>query len=304
MVIGELNVDVIVTGLSQAPLMGAETLVDEITLRLGSASAIFACGIAKLGHRVTFVSQVGKDLFGEFCLSELRLAGISTKDVSIRPDLRTGVTIALSSRNDRALVTDLGAIATLNFNPSRMSMFKGHQHLHMTSYFLQQELRPAFARILREARRAGLNTSFDPNSDPTKKWSKKIDQVLSHTDILFLNKSEAEQLTRTQGVRNALKKLGASVPCAVIKLGRKGAVAIKAGEIASVDGYKVKTVDTTGAGDSFAAGFVSAYLNNEPLRECLRFGNACGALSATKFGGTAGQPNAREIKKFLSMPPT
>jgi sugar/nucleoside kinase (ribokinase family) len=304
MVIGELNVDIIVSGLRQAPVIGAETLVDEVTMRLGSASAIFACGIAKLGHKVTFVSQVGKDLFGQFCLSELRSAGISTNSVSVRPELRTGVTIALSSRKDRTLITYPGAIETLSFKPSRMSMFKGHQHLHMTSYFLQKALRPAFARILREARLAGLSTSFDPNSDPTRKWTRKIDQVLSHTDILFLNTSEALQLTRTRAVRTALKKLAKSVPCAVIKLGRKGAVAIKNDEITFVDGFKVEALDTTGAGDSFAAGFISAYLSREPLTECLRVGNACGALSTAKYGGTAGQPNAIELKRFLSLPPT
>jgi sugar/nucleoside kinase (ribokinase family) len=299
-VIGELNVDVVAIGLSEPPLVGAEILADEVTLRLGSASAIFACGIAKLGHEVTFVSQVGKDLLGEFCLSQLRSTGVSTENVSVRPELRTGVTIALSTRKDRALITYPGAIATFSSTQMRMSMLKRHQHLHMTSYFLQKALRPAFASIFREARLAGLTTSFDPNSDPTHKWTSKINQVLSHTDILFLNKSEALQLTRTKAVGTALKKLAQSVPCVVIKLGRKGAVAIKNGQISSVGGYRVQTLDTTGAGDSFAAGFISSYLLGNSLFECLRFGNACGALSTLQAGGTSGQPNAAQLKRFLS----
>ncbi|HZE71564.1 MAG TPA: carbohydrate kinase family protein [Pyrinomonadaceae bacterium] len=303
-VIGELNVDIVATDLVEPPQMGAEILANDLTLRLGSASAIFACGIAKLGHEVTLVSQVGKDVFGDFCLSELRSAGISTRNVFRRPELRTGATLALSTRKERALVTYRGAIATFGYKQLRMSMLKGHRHLHMTSYFLQAALRPAFPRIFREARLAGLSTSFDPNSDPAHTWTSKIGQVLAHTDILFLNKSEALQLTRARGVRSALKKLGSSVPCAVIKLGRKGAVAIRSGEIVAVDSYKVQTLDTTGAGDSFAAGFVAAYLRGNSLIECLRSGNACGALSTRNAGGTAGQPDTVELKNFLRRSPS
>src|SRR5689334_5619417 len=101
-VIGELNVDIVATGLSKPPVMGTEILGDDVALRLGSASAIFACGIAKLGYEVTFISQVGNDLFGEFCLSELRSSGISIRNVFVRRESRTGVTLALSSRRDRA----------------------------------------------------------------------------------------------------------------------------------------------------------------------------------------------------------
>lgn len=298
-VIGELNVDIVALGLGGPPVMGTEILADDVSLRLGSASAIFASGIARLGHKVTFVSQVGKDLFGEFCLSELIATGISTQNVSVQPRLRTGVTVAISSQKDRALITYPGAIATFGRDQLRMSMLKGHVHLHMTSYFLQKKLRPAFASIFREARLAGLSTSFDPNSDPRHEWNRQIDGVLKQTDILFLNRVEALELTRMQTVRSAMKKLGQSVPCAVIKLGPKGAVAIKSDEIVSVDGYKIDTLDTTGAGDSFAAGFISAYLGGNSLSECLRFGNACGALSTLQAGGTSGQPNATQLKRFL-----
>jgi sugar/nucleoside kinase (ribokinase family) len=298
-VIGELNVDAVATGLTQEPKLGLEIIAADFQLALGSASAIFACGVAKLGHEVTFISLVGRDDFGEFCLAALRDAGVSTRHVVRDPAEKTGITLALSTRRDRALVTYLGAISALRYEHVRMNLLKGKSHLHLTSYFLQEGLRPSFPRIFGEARSMGLTTSFDPNSDPTSSWGEEIWDVLAHTDILFLNKAEALQLTRTRDARAALRALAARVPCAVIKLGPKGAVAARGGETASAPGFKVDALDTTGAGDTFAAGFVSAHLRGLPLEECLRAGNACGALSTLKAGGTANQPGPGELKRFL-----
>ena len=298
-VIGELNVDAVATGLAQAPKLGLEIIAEDFQLTLGSASAIFASGVAKLGHEVTFVSKVGRDDFGDFCLEALRANAVPVRHVLRDPAVKTGITLALSTRKDRALVTYLGAISSLRYEDVRMSLLKGRSHLHLTSYFLQEGLRPSFARLFREARAAGITTSFDPNSDPTSSWGEEIREVLAHTDIFFLNRDEALGLTRARDTRGALKALGARVPCAVIKLGAKGAVAIKDGAVANAQGFKVDALDTTGAGDTFAAGFVTAHLEGLSLEECLRRGNACGALSTLKAGGTANQPDREALERFL-----
>lgn len=298
-VIGELNIDAIATGLSEAPKIGAEILASDFQLTLGSASAIFASGVAKLGHPVTFISRVGADDFGKFCLAALREAGISTRHISRDNGVKTGVTVSLSTSRDRALVTYLGATASLGHEHIRISLLKGQSHLHMTSYFLQTRLRSSYPRIFREARKMGLSTSFDPNSDPSHAWSNRICEVLAHTDVLFLNETEALQLTGARNVRHALKTLSGEMRCAVIKLGARGSVAVKDREITSAPGFKVTATDTTGAGDSFAAGFISSYLRGDSVADCLRTGNACGALSTLLVGGTAGQPNSQGLRKFL-----
>lgn len=298
-VIGELNIDAVASGLAEVPKMGVEILASDFRLTLGSASAIFACGVAKLGHEVTFVAKVGSDYFGEFCRSALREAGVSTRHVSGDEHLKTGVTISLSTRKDRALVTYLGAIAAMGPEHVRRSWLKGHNHLHMTSYFLQTRMQPSFPQIFRDARQLGLSTSFDPNSDPAHIWSDSIREVFAYTDLLFLNETEALQLTRARNARAALKALSKEVPCAVIKLGARGALAVKDGGITSAAAFKVKPTDTTGAGDSFAAGFVSSYLRGRSIPECLSAGNACGALSTLQAGGTAGQPTRQALKRFL-----
>jgi sugar/nucleoside kinase (ribokinase family) len=298
-VIGELNVDIVATGVRQLPKLGIEILAQDCELTLGSASAIFASGLAKLGCSVSFVSQVGKDSFGDFCVNALKHAGISTRHVRLKAGEKTGVTIALSNTRDRALITFPGLIASLTANDCDTSLMKRHQHLHLTSYYLQQALKPSFPALFKQAKAAGLTTSFDPNTDPGQKWSRSINSVLKYADVLFVNENEATALTGRKKTREALKALGQLVPCALIKQGRRGAVAIQNGAVVAGSGFPVATVDTTGAGDSFAAGFVSAYLRHAPLAECLRVANACGALSTRKLGGTPGQPTQDELYLFL-----
>jgi len=299
LVIGELNVDIVATGLRGLPEMGAEILAQDCELTLGSASAIFAAGMSKLGHKVTFVSQVGRDYFGDFCITRLKQLGVTTSNVARRANEKTGVTLALSGRRDRAMITFPGAIASLTGDRVNDRLLKQHDHLHLTSYYLQKGLQPAFGEILQRAKAFGLSTSFDPNSDPSDRWNSKINTVLKHTDILFVNEREALKLTDANSAQTALKHLGAKVPCVVVKRGAKGAIASENNELFADSGFRVKHLDTTGAGDSFDAGFLSAYLSLQPLTECLRYGNACGALSAISVGGTAGQPTLAELQEFL-----
>jgi sugar/nucleoside kinase (ribokinase family) len=302
-VIGELNVDLVASGLNSAPVLGREVLAEDFQTVLGSASAIFACGAARLGHPVSFFCRVGNDEYGRFCLDCLEKAGISTENVRIVPTSKTGVTISLSTRSDRALVTVLGTISELRYNDLDLQALQGHSHLHMTSFFLQTALRPSFPRILRHARKRGLTTSFDPNSDPLSSWGSDVWRVVDETTILFINEEEALHLTRKTNVKQALAHLAERAPCVVIKLGARGAIAAADGEIVSAPPFKVSPLDTTGAGDSFAAGFVHAFLSGRDLRGCLVEGNACGALSTLQVGGTGGQPDEKSLSKFLRRNP-
>jgi len=298
-VIGELNVDLVAGGLKSPPELGREIIADDFEITLGSASAIFASGIARLGRKVTFVSRVGNDEFGRFCLDMLAAKGISTDGISVTSESKTGVTIVLSSPKDRALVTYLGAIAELSFSDVPLEVLDGHRHLHLTSYYLQSALQPDFARLIRGAKEKGSTTSFDPNSDPDQGRNDKVFEVIRETDILFVNEPEAKLLAEQNEVHSACRVLGESCPLVVVKLGPKGSIAYRSGAFVTADGFKVDAVDTTGAGDSFAAGFVHAYLDGEDLQKCLTVGNACGALSTLGAGGTTSQPDEEELEKFM-----
>ncbi len=258
-VIGELNVDLIAYGLLSEPLAGHEILAQNFEMTLGSASAVFASGAARLGRGVTFLSRVGLDDFGRFCLEKLSENRVSTEFVEVSEKSKTGVTIVLSTLQDRAMVTYLGAIAELSFDDISLGALDNHRHLHLTSYFLQKNLQADFPRLMSEAKQRGLTVSFDPNSDPTQSWDRRIFETIERADILFLNETEAKQLTAKNDVESAIRELGNSCPTVVIKLGKNGAIGIRNGEVVLVEGFTVEAIDTTGAGDTFAAGFVTRF---------------------------------------------
>ena len=298
-IIGELNVDLVTSGIFDRIEFGREVLADDFTVTIGSASAITACGMAKLGHEVTFVSRVGKDEFGAFCLRKLAECGIKTDNVFVAEGSKTGVTVVLSTQRDRALVTFLGAIAEFRYEDIPLAVLDGKDHLHLTSYYLQSALRPDLPRLTAAAKERGLTTSFDPNTDPEQGRDQRIFEVLEHTDMLFLNEPEAKLLAGRIDADAACRELGRFCPIVVVKLGPNGSVAFKDGEIMREPGFAVDSVDTTGAGDTFAAGFIHAYHNGANLDKCLRMANACGALSTRKTGGTEAQPTLAELEQFL-----
>jgi sugar/nucleoside kinase (ribokinase family) len=154
---------------------------------------------------------------------------------------------------------------------------------------------------MQEARAHGLTVSFDPNSAPTKSWPAEIWDVIAQADILFVNETEAQQLTQTKDSQAALSQLSERASCAVIKLGANGAIGCWQGETVHAPAFPVQVLDTTGAGDSFDAGFIHGWLAGKSLSDCLTMGNACGALSAQHAGGTAGQPDALILERYVAQ---
>lgn len=291
LVIGESNLDLVLVNRSGArPEIGKEILVEDYLLTLGSSSAIFACGFARLSGRPVFVSKVGNDPFGKFFLSELKRKGVDTSLVKVVENLRTGLTVSFSGPRDRALVTYPGTIAEMTFNDIPAGVFNRARHLHMAAYFLQKKLRPDVAKIFRMAKESGLSTSFDPGCDPENRWD--IKDVLKYIDILFLNEVEVRYIK----LKHASTKM-----ITVIKRGKQGAEAI-------VDGKKhvarppagIEVVDTTGAGDSFDAGFIYGFLKGFPWDYLLRFACAAGALSTRGLGGTTTQATEQEARECTS----
>jgi len=302
LVAGELNVDLILQGYSAFPEPGKEVLVDDFSMVLGSASAICAMGLARLGTPVAFLSRVGDDPWGRYCLECLQDRGIDVSRVVRDPDLKTGVTVAVTSSRDRALVSYLGSIAALRGEDVSDGAFAGFSHLHVSSYFLQQKLRHGLADVFTRATRAGLTTSLDPGFDPSESWSDDLGQTLRQVDVFFPNEVELQGITHTSDVAEALRTLENGRTRTVAKLGREGAATLEDGRLLRIPAFPIEPVDTTGAGDSFDAGFLHAWLRGEPVERALRLGAACGALSTLGLGGTAHQATLAEAEAFMKGP--
>ena len=303
LVVGEINVDLILQNYHAFPSLGREVVVDDFVMTLGSASGIAAMGLARLGTPVAFLGKVGADPWGDYCLSVMRSAGIDLSRVLRDEKIKTGVTVSITSAADRALVTYPGSIAALTGDEVPDAAFTGFQHVHLSSYFLQERLRPSVADILARASRQGLTTSLDPGFDPSERWGSDLLGALRQVDLFFPNEVELGALSGEEDLLRALQRLGNGRTRTVAKLGRRGAATLEGESLLILPSPSIETVDTTGAGDSFDAGFLHAWLQGQPLLDCLRYGCACGALSTRGLGGTSTQPSEEEVSRFIAERP-
>jgi sugar/nucleoside kinase (ribokinase family) len=299
LVIGELNVDLILSGCGRLPTLGTEITAADFAMTLGSASAIFAVGMARLDRPVSFAGKVGADPWGAYCLDVLQSAGVDVGAVVRDPASKTGVTVSLTFAHDRALVTYPGAMATFTASELPKAVFAGTGHLHVSSFFLQTGMRRAWRDVFERARTLGWTISLDPGCDPENAWDDDLIELLPMVDLLLPNEVELEGLARTADPAEALRRLQNGHTTTVAKLGARGCMALLDGTPVLVAPPPVAPVDTTGAGDSFNAGFVHAWLDRRPLRDCMRAGVVCGALSTRALGGTTAQATAQELARYL-----
>lgn len=298
-VVGEINADLILKG-EVTPAFGqVEKLVDDATLTIGSSSAIFACGEARLGLKVAFIGKAGEDEFGRFMLREMNGRGIDTSGVVIDPQIKTGLSVILSRGNDRAILTYLGSIAALRYDEIEWSLVQRARHIHVGSYYLLDGLRADVPRLFAKAHEFGLTTSLDTNYDPKETWTGHIHETLAQTDVFLPNEAELAGISGQTDVGSGLRSLGERVPLIAVKQGGEGATAWRDGQATHQAGYPVQVVDTTGAGDSFDAGFIYGYLNGYSLERTLQLAAACGALSTRASGGTAAQATLDEAESLV-----
>jgi len=298
-VVGELNVDLILIGLPSLPQMGQLCVAKDMEFTLGSASAILACNLARLGFEVGFVGKLGEDDFGNFILRYLQRAKVDTSQIIREPHGRTGICVSMSSPEAYAMASFAGIRETFRFEDINLEYVWRARHLHMSSYYLQPGLRPGCPELFRQAKSRGLTTSLDPDKDPTGRWDRSIFEVLRFVDVFLPNEYEAIHIAGCADLDSSVNTLREVTKSVVVKLGSAGALAADSQGVFRTKGFKVIPVDTTGAGDSFDAGFLHQYLRGSSLRECLFWGNACGAISTTKMGGTTAFPTAEEVERFL-----
>jgi sugar/nucleoside kinase (ribokinase family) len=294
LVLGEINVDLILTANQITPVPGQERLVDDMALTMGSSSVIFACGAARLGLQVGFAGVVGDDEFGQFMLRGMAARGIDVTPVKVDPAYKTGITVSLSTPADRAMLTYAGSIAALTAEQVDPVLMQDTRHVHVSSFYLQDGLRSGLPDLLAHTRGQGHTVSLDTGYDPRQTWDGSLRETLPHVDVLLPNEVEAVAISGAADHKAALRALAQQVPVLAIKLGAEGAVARQGTTVVRAAPPAVVAVDTTGAGDSFDAGFVYGYLAGWPLERTLRLACACGALATRVPGGTNGQPTLPE----------
>ena len=298
-VIGELNLDLILSGLPPSLTLEREHLAKDLSITLGSSSAIFAHNLASLGNKVGFSSSIGSDPFGEICLSRLAESGVDLSRVRRMPGKTTGLTVILPQGKQRYILTYPGTMFEMSEKDLDLDYIFSARHLHLSSYFLQKGLQPSLAEIFRKAKKAGLTTSLDTNDDPEDRWSSEILALLKYVDLLLPNEREACKLAQVDDAERAVDILSQKVRMVVVKRGSQGALARVSNEKYVAVPPVVEAADHVGAGDSFDAGFIHQFIRGASVQDCLAFGNIAGALSVTRPGGTEAFRDAQHREAFL-----
>jgi len=296
LVIGDCNPDLVLFGASVEPVFGqVERVIDGARLEIGGSAALTACAAARLGLRTALVSLTGEDVFGRFMRTSLSERNVGIRWCTVDPGAPTGLTVILTRPDgDRAILTAPGTLA--QFGPEHVpaDALRAARHVHVGGYFLLPGLQAALPEIFEVARGVGASTSLDTGWDPTERWAGELAAVLARTDWFFPNAQEARLIAGIPDLERATEKLVAGGRGVVTKLGDDGALARRGEGLARATALRVDTVDTVGAGDCFAAGFLTGQLQGMTLERSLALACACGSLSTRSAGGTAGQPTLAE----------
>ncbi|SDW78414.1 carbohydrate kinase family protein [Paenibacillus sp. CF384] len=296
-VIGDANIDLVVAGCNELPKPGQEVLVQNMTIHVGGGAALFSMALAKLGLKIAFNGILGEDGFGQFVRDHLTEHGIDTSYIRISGS-STGISIAINPEKDRSFITYMGSNAELSMGLLDMDSVALARHVHLTGY-RGRENHAEYMKVVQRIKALGVTTSIDVGWDDTGEWFAGIYELMSEVSVFFMNEVEAEHYTGCSSIKDIIAKLSAHSNHFVVKLGSAGAVSTVNGQAQFRSGFHVPVVDTTGAGDSFNAGYIYGFLSGLKPEQCLLYGNACGALSVTQSGGSTGTPDQTEMEHFL-----
>ncbi|MHA2143692.1 MAG: carbohydrate kinase family protein [Candidatus Thorarchaeota archaeon] len=290
--IGRINVDVIMQ-VSKIPAKNEHVTSKKGLISFGGSASNFAAQTARLGVGTGIVGCVGDDLYGQQALKDLSNVGVDTSSVLVLDNQPTGIFFLAEQRNgDRVVVSEPGANRFLEKHVLDEEYLVKSTVVHLAGAF------PMMASRIQEVSTAnGMIFSFDPGRAAS---SLDFKPILRKTDLLFLNQGELRNYFKINPNEKALKAFAKTIPgIVVVKRGAKGAVATDGFEYCTSQIFDVHAVDTLGAGDAFAAGFITAWTRAERIEQALHVGNAVAALTITKKGAQKGQPTMDETARLL-----
>jgi len=297
--IGAANID-LMANVHRFPKADDEVAVKRLGIFGGGSAANVAVGVARLGHSSGFVGLVGTDNFGDFLIREFERDGVDTSHVKRIEGTSGLVFAAVNEESERVLYTTQGAGSYFSKEHIPLDYIKDARFILLTSIEGERVLE-AFELAARAAKESGVKILFDPGCMFAEKGIEKLKNILECCYILKLNKLEAKMLTGAEDEEAAKGLLETGAENVVITMGLDGCIVAnknKIKRIPFVPEVDVKTIDLTGAGDSFSAGLLTALLENKSLDEAVDFAMQIGSIS-TGVMGARGTPKREEIKSLL-----
>jgi sugar/nucleoside kinase (ribokinase family) len=261
----------------------------------GGSAANTIHGLAHLGMETGFVGKIGKDNLGKFFVKDLKennIVPIMFHDLE-----ETGRSIPMVSKDtERTMATYLGAAGDLQEEDVDSDIFKGYNYFHLEGYLVQNQL--LIRKAVRVAKAHGLVISLDMATYNIVRENREFLEKLvrDYVDILMTNESEAEALTNLKGEK-ALDAMGDMAEVAILKMGKKGSMIKKGSEQCKIGVEKVKSIDTTGAGDLYASGFLYGFCNGQPLEVCGKIGTILGGHVTEVIGAKMDEEKWQVIKE-------
>lgn len=286
---GNAVLDILVRPVNE-PGWGKSTWVETIEQQLGGNGANTSYTLSLLGVPSRLLSVTGTDAFGDRVLEILQSSGVDTSRIERLHEPSPTTVVLVHSDGRRALLHRPGASRHAFHAPVELDpeVVRGCTRFHLANVFALPKLQPHAAGLLRQARDFGLSTSIDTGWDAQGRWMGILADCLPHTDLLFVNEDEAKELTSSADPKCAasiLQNHGARD--VVVKMGAAGSW-VAGSDTFHVPAYSVPVVDTTGAGDCFAGGFLAALQRGFSYERAARFATAVAGLSVQALGGITG----------------
>jgi len=268
------------------PKHGEEIKTARFVSTVGGGALITAIAAARLEVRTAVVSALSDE-----AVRSLRRDRVSVVNVKRAPELHA-ITVSLSTARDRSFVTFNGVNDRLQ--PRLPAAISRRRAAHVHFAFAPDNC-ARWMPIVERLRARGTTTSWDFGWSPSLLRQRGFGGLVGSLDFVFLNEVESAMYARTRRSVDAIAHWRRSSRNTIIKLGRHGSRWVTAARDLTAPAPRVRAVDTTGAGDAFNGGFLSALLGGRPPRECLRIGNFVGARSTLAAGGIAGLPRRSEL---------
>ncbi|MGB9938012.1 MAG: carbohydrate kinase family protein [Methanobacterium sp.] len=252
-----------------------EVDINELILSVGGSASNFTVGLSRLNINTGIIARIGNDYFGEVAQNEFKGEGVDTKRL-LKTDHKTGmVFIAVEPNGERSMYTFIGANKKFKLEKEDIIYIKNSKILHITQMYKD---------VVENASKHANFVSFNPGPILSSFGTDELSKIIERTDILFLNKKEMKILTGESSDKGAKLLLNMGAKMVIVTCSEYGANLYNEKEIIHSPALKVKSIDTTGAGDSFAAGFIAAYSKGKRLKECLDYANVVASHCVQKMG--------------------
>jgi ribokinase len=292
---GALNVDKLfkVNKLAKAE---QERVIEDYAEACGGSAANTAVGLARLGCKVGFIGKVGCDREGDLLIQDFCKEGINTGGVVRAEQGKSGSVLGfVDKKGARALYINSGVNDTITIDEVNARYASQAQFLHLTSFVGDESFQTQ--KKLLDAIPNSTQISFDPGALYARKGFASLEPIIRKTYVLMPNAIELTFLTgEIDYCKGADLMVGRGVKIVAVKLGGDGCYVTDGRERHRIEPFKVKVVDTTGAGDAFCAGFLYGLVNGKSLFECGRLGNFVASRCVMKMGARAGLPLAKDLE--------